>query len=42
MHMARLPASSLQSLMQAVIERPEWAREILSSLGNKEALGIIG
>ncbi len=34
MHMARLPAHSLHSLVQAVIDRPEWAREVLASLGN--------
>lgn len=39
MHMARLPARSLQSLVQAVIERPEWASEILSALGNGGAKG---
>jgi hypothetical protein len=33
MHLARLPARSLESLMLAVIERPEWARELLASLG---------
>jgi hypothetical protein len=40
MHMARLPAESLQSLMQAVIESPEQAREILTSLGNKGAATV--
>jgi hypothetical protein len=33
MHLARLPPHSLESLMLAVIERPEWARELLASLG---------
>jgi hypothetical protein len=32
MHMARLPADSLQSLVAAVIERPDWARKLLASL----------
>jgi hypothetical protein len=33
MHLARLPGHSLQSLVQAVIEQPQWARELLASLG---------
>jgi hypothetical protein len=33
MHLARLPAHSLESLMLAVIEQPDWARELLASLG---------
>ncbi len=33
MHLARLPAKSLESLMLAVIEQPERARELLASLG---------
>jgi hypothetical protein len=37
MHLARLPPNSLQSLVQAVIERPEWARDLLASLGQQEA-----
>jgi hypothetical protein len=36
MHLARLPANSLQSLVRAVIEQPEWAREILASSGDKD------
>jgi hypothetical protein len=32
MCLARLPAKSLQALMQAVIEQPEWARELLANL----------
>jgi hypothetical protein len=33
MHLARLPARSLECLMLAVIEQPEWARELLAGLG---------
>jgi hypothetical protein len=33
MHLARLPPHSLESLMLAVIERPEWAPELLAALG---------
>src|SRR5262245_16454491 len=33
MHLARLPAKSLECLMLAVIEQPEWARELLAGLG---------
>jgi hypothetical protein len=33
MHLARLPARSLEALMLAVIERPDWARELLAGLG---------
>jgi hypothetical protein len=33
MHLAHLPAHSLESLMLAVIEQPDWARELLASLG---------
>lgn len=36
MHMARLPARSLESLVIAVIEEPEWARELLRGLGRAE------
>jgi hypothetical protein len=36
MRMARLPPAALMSLVQAVIEQPEWAKEILASLGNTE------
>ena len=32
MFMARLPPKSLESLMMAVIEQPEWARELLAKL----------
>jgi hypothetical protein len=32
MCMARLPARSLEALMEAVIEQPDWARELLSGL----------
>jgi hypothetical protein len=37
MRLARLPAKSLESLVLAVIERPEWARELLSGLGDATA-----
>lgn len=37
MHIARLPPDSLHSLIEAVIEKPEWAKEILASFGDKEA-----
>ena len=33
MHLAHLAAHSLESLMLAVIEQPDWARELLASLG---------
>jgi hypothetical protein len=33
MHLARLPAKSLESVMLAVIEQPERARELLAGLG---------
>jgi hypothetical protein len=36
MLMARLPATTLQSLVQAVIEHPESAKEILASLTYRE------
>lgn len=36
MHIARLPPDSLHSLIEAVIEKPDWAKEILGSFGNKE------
>jgi hypothetical protein len=32
MCMARLPPKSFESLMLAVIEQPEWARELLAKL----------
>jgi len=35
MHIARLPAQSLQSLIQAVIEQPESAKTALDGLGKK-------
>jgi hypothetical protein len=37
MHLARLPARSLESLMLAVIEQPQWARELLAGLGVSHA-----
>lgn len=37
MHIARLPPDSLHSLIEAVIEKPEWAKEILASFGDEEA-----
>jgi hypothetical protein len=33
MHLARLPPRPLETLMLAVIEQPEWARELLAGLG---------
>jgi hypothetical protein len=33
MHLARLPARSLETLVLAVIEQPDWARELLAGLG---------
>ncbi len=33
MHLARLPARSLECVMLAVIEQPEWASELLAGLG---------
>jgi hypothetical protein len=38
MCMARLPAKSLESLMLAVIEQPEWARELLANVGDATEL----
>jgi hypothetical protein len=38
MHMARLPPRALESLTLAVIEEPEWARELLDSLGRNHDL----
>ena len=32
MRLARLPAQSLESLVRAVIEQPQWARELLTAL----------
>jgi hypothetical protein len=37
MHLARLPARSLECLMLAVIEQPTWARELLAKLGVSDA-----
>jgi hypothetical protein len=37
MHLARLPARSLETLLLAVIERPDWARELLTGLGTSDA-----
>jgi hypothetical protein len=37
MHLARLPAKSLESLMLAVIERPRSARKQLAGLGDEAA-----
>ena len=36
MHMARLPAASLEALMRAVIEQPQWARELMEGLGEAQ------
>jgi hypothetical protein len=36
MHLARLPARSLETLMLAVIEQPPWASELLAGLGASE------
>jgi hypothetical protein len=36
MHVARLPARSLETLMLAVIEQPAWASELLAGLGASE------
>ncbi len=33
MHLARLPAHSLHSLLTAVIEQPQWAQELMGALG---------
>ena len=32
MHLARLPPKSLETLIAAVLEKPEWARELLGAL----------
>ncbi len=40
MHMSRLPPNSLQSLVQAVIERPDWAKELLANLQIAESSTI--
>jgi hypothetical protein len=37
MHMARLPAKSLEALMLAVVEKPEWARELIAAMGARES-----
>ncbi|MHC5539344.1 hypothetical protein ACYOEI_14090, partial [Singulisphaera rosea] len=34
MHVSRLPAKSLETLLIAVIEQPEWAKELLAGLGD--------
>ena len=36
MHLAQLPPRSLESIIGSVIERPEWARELLQGLGRCE------
>ena len=36
MHLARLPARSLETLMLAVIEQPQWAGELLAGLGRSD------
>jgi len=33
MHLARLPPNSLESLVRAVIDQPEWARELIAGIG---------
>ncbi len=33
MHLARLPARSLERLVLAVLEQPDWARELLAGIG---------
>jgi hypothetical protein len=40
MCMARLPPKSLESLMLAVIEQPEWARELLEKLTDETELAV--
>jgi hypothetical protein len=40
MCMARLPPKSLESLMLAVIEQPEWARELLEKLNDETELQV--
>ena len=37
MHLARLPARSLETLILAVIEQPPWASELLAGLDGSEA-----
>jgi hypothetical protein len=37
MHLARLPARALETLMLAVLEQPDWARELLAGLGASDA-----
>ncbi|HEY1683959.1 MAG TPA: hypothetical protein VGG19_04300 [Tepidisphaeraceae bacterium] len=41
MRMARLPANSLQALVLAVIEQPEWAKEILGALADEDREPVI-
>ncbi len=36
MHIARLPARSLECLMLAVVENKDWARELLAGLGQEQ------
>ena len=36
MHLARLPARSLETLILAVLEQPDWARELLVGLGGPD------
>jgi hypothetical protein len=38
MHMARLPARSLESLVEAVIVKPEWGGELMRGLGRAEQI----
>jgi hypothetical protein len=40
MHIARLPARSLEALMLAVIEKPDWAKELLAGLTAGRARGL--
>jgi hypothetical protein len=37
MHMARMPARSLETLILAIIEQPPRSREILAALGESAA-----
>lgn len=36
MHLARLPARSLETLMLAVVEDEDWAKELLAILGQEQ------
>ena len=40
MCMARLPGKSLESLVLAVIEQPEWARELLAKITDETELPV--